>query len=73
MESKRTEYVEYIELDELGRIIRRTRKRKTTITRSSTDYGYDYGTRYGGYGTPDRASMRRVMEAYGDHRRSQEW
>lgn len=61
----------YTEVDEFGRAVRRTRE--TEIYDSSTDYGYDYGTRYGGYGNPRRSSTRRMMDAYEDDCRCREW
>lgn len=59
------------ELDERGRVIRRTRT--VDVTKSDTDLGYDYGTRYGRPSSPREVSSKRIYEAYEDYRNSCEW
>ena len=59
------------EIDGRGRVVRRTRT--IDIDESYTDRGYDYGTRYGEPATPRRSSLGRIMEAYEDYRRTEQW
>lgn len=61
----------YTEMDERGRVIKRTRT--VDIEDHNTDLGYDYGTRFGDYGNPHQASINRIFEAYHDYRNSQQW
>lgn len=61
----------YTEIDERGRVIKRTRT--IDIDESYTDRGYDFGTRYGEVAGPGRASFGRIMEAYEDYRRTEQW
>lgn len=60
----------YTETDKQGNVIRRMRK--TVVTESYTDHGYDYGTRYG-RGEPRQSGLGRILAAYEDDRRSREW
>ena len=59
------------EIDDRGRVTKRTRT--IDIEESNTDFGYDYGTRYGSHGNPRRSSLNRIFEAYDDYRMSQQW
>ena len=59
------------EIDERGRVIRRTRT--VDIDDSNVERGYDYGTRYGEHVTPRHSSLDRIMEAYDEYRRSEQW
>lgn len=59
------------EIDNKGRVTKRTRT--IDIEESHTDSGYDFGTRYGGYGSPRQSSITRIFEAYDDYRKSQQW
>ena len=61
----------YTEVDAMGRVTKRTRT--VDIEDNNTDFGYDYGTRYCGYGRPREASINRIFEAYDDYRKSQQW
>lgn len=61
----------YTEIDDRGYVITSTRTVETVD--SFTDRGYDYGTRYGAFGNPRRTSIDRIMEAYDDYRKSQQW
>ena len=61
----------YTEIDYRGRVIKRTRTVETY--ESDTDRGYDYGTIYAGCDAPRRTSMDRILEAYDDYRKSQQW
>jgi hypothetical protein len=61
----------YTETDARGRIIKRTR----TIEEypDDIDRGYDYGTRYGGFGRCHEGSLNRIFAAYDDYRKTQQW
>lgn len=59
------------EIDERGHVVKRTRTVETY--ESVTDRGYDYGTICCGHGDPRRTSFGRIMEAYDDYRKSQQW
>lgn len=59
------------EMDERGRVIKRTRT--VDIEDWNTDQGYDYGTRFGEYANPRQSSYSRIFEAYDDFRKSQQW
>ena len=59
------------EIDDRGNVTKRTRT--IDIEESSTDFGYDYGTRYGEHVNPRRSSINRIFEAYDDYRKSQQW
>lgn len=59
------------EIDNRGRVIKRTRT--IDIEEPDTDLGYDFGTRYGDYASPQRTSINRIFEAYDDFRKSQQW
>ena len=59
------------EIDDRGRVIRRTRT--VDIEDSSTEFGYDYATIHGDYENPRRSSISRIFEAYDDYRKSQQW
>ena len=61
----------YTEIDKRGRITKRTRT--VDIIESNTDRGYDYGTICCGKGNPRQASIHRIMEAYDDYTRSNQW
>ncbi len=61
----------YTEIDDEGRVTKRTRT--VDIEESNTDFGYDFGTRYGVYGSPRQSSFNRIFEAYDDFRKSQQW
>lgn len=59
------------EIDDRGRVIKRTRT--IDIDESRTNRGYDYGTMYCGFGSPRQASIDRIMEAYDDYCKSNQW
>lgn len=59
------------EIDERGRVIKRTRT--IDIDETYTDRGYDFGTRYGDTASPRRSSFSRIVEAYEDYRRTEQW
>lgn len=59
------------EMDERGRIVKRTRT--VEYEKSNTDFGYDHATRYGEYERPRQTSIHRIMEAYDDYCRSNQW
>lgn len=61
----------YTEIDDRGYVVKCTRT--VEAVDSFTDRGYDYGTRYGDYGNPRCTSIGRIMEAYDDYRKSQQW
>lgn len=61
----------YTETDYRGRVIKRTRIVETVA--SDAERGYDYGTRYGEYDVPRNTTFGRIMEAYEDYRRSEQW
>lgn len=60
----------YTEIDERGRITKRTRN--IEIDETITDRGYDHATRHGD-GNPHQGSISRIMEAYADYYKSLEW
>lgn len=60
----------YTEVDDMGRVISRTRTVETY--EYNTDRGYDYGTGRG-FGSIHRSSYDRIMEAYDDYRKSRQW
>ena len=59
------------EIDDRGRVIKRTRT--IDIDESYVDRGYDFGTRYGEIAGPRHTSFGRILEAYEDYRRSEQW
>lgn len=61
----------YTEIDNRGRVTRRTRT--VDIDDSDMNYGYDHATRYGERDCPRQASFSRIMEAYDDYCRCKEW
>ena len=61
----------YTEIDDRGRVVKRTRTVETY--ESAMDRGYDYGTICCGRDEPRRTSFDRIMEAYDDYRKSQQW
>ncbi len=57
--------------DERGRVIKRTRT--VDIEEVSTDFGYDFATRYGECERPRQTSINRIREAYDDYCKCKEW
>lgn len=61
----------YTEIDERGRVTKHTRT--IDIDESYTDRGYDFGTICCGSGSPRQTSFDRIMEAYADYRKTEQW
>lgn len=59
------------EVDNRGRVIKRTRT--VEFEKPNTDFGYDYATRYGECERPRQTSFDRIMDAYEDYRRCEQW
>ena len=60
------------EVDDRGRVTRRTRV-VDQYDEKVTNFGYDFGTRYGGVDRVHESSFDKIWDAYHDYRKTREW